>query len=258
MESRDWVNDRAPFAPATDREFEELARPGILLVEDDPDIRDLLVSLLGIAGFTTVACGTAEEGLEHLREQQFDLVLTDYTLPHRTGAWMLQQASAEGLLDATPAIVVTAHPQPENADGFEVIRKPFDLDELVHRVKWRLERSKETAPRRGSRAAGSGGDVPPRDSGRGGCPEPIELILYVSVPSPRSAVALARVREVLRRYRSSRVKLTVRDVSEIRPDGMTSPVAPRRVTGPRTFILGHVTNPELLLELLEDCVPPQS
>ena len=49
----------------------------ILVVEDDPDIRDLLSTLLEMTGYTTRACATAEEGLNALREETFDFVLTD-------------------------------------------------------------------------------------------------------------------------------------------------------------------------------------
>ena len=60
-------------------------------------------------------------------------------LPNRTGGWLIQQAEAEGLLDATPALLVTAHPNPARMDGVEIIPKPFDLDDLVDRVKQKLE-----------------------------------------------------------------------------------------------------------------------
>ena len=118
MEDRVWLTPDKVASAWTDSDMEALARPSILLVEDDADTRALMVTLLEIAGFTPRACATAEEGLERLREQQFDLVLTDYMLPHRSGAWLLRQASEEGLLDATPALVVTAHPSPRDTDGF--------------------------------------------------------------------------------------------------------------------------------------------
>ncbi len=113
----------------------EHPEPSILLVEDDDDIRDLMVTLLGMSGFQTSAVRSAEEGLEHLRQYPFDLVLTDYCLPRRTGGWLLKQASSEGLLETTPALVVTAHPSPDDADGFEVMVKPFEMEALVDRVR---------------------------------------------------------------------------------------------------------------------------
>ena len=104
-------------------------------MEDDDDLRDLLVTLLRISGFRAEACRSAEEALAALRTRSFDLVLTDYELPGETGGWMLRQASAEGLLTSTPAVVVTGHPDPEDADDFEIVGKPFDLDDLVARVR---------------------------------------------------------------------------------------------------------------------------
>lgn len=257
MEERDWSRGGAGSPRWIDAEMEALGRPSILLVEDDGDIRDLLVTLLDIAGFQTAACSTAEEALESLRESPYDLVLTDYCLPHRTGGWLLKQATDEGLLEATPALVVTAHPGPIDTQGFEVIAKPFDLDELVERVRRRLTGDRP-APRKNN-SPQKGSSRRPGDSQDGGdCPDPIELILYVSPHSPRSATAIANVKAVLSRFHSSRVTLTICDLSKD-PNGGTAdgvaftPTLVKRSPGPRTFILGHLTNPQLLLELLEGC-----
>ena len=235
--------------------MEALAKPSILLVEDDGDIRALLETLLQIAGFQVESCGSAEEALEHLRESPFDLVLTDYCLPHRSGGWLLKQATEEGLLDSTPALVVTAHPSPSDTDGFEVIQKPFDLDELVGHVRRRLtsERPPQRKPRAATRPPGK-----PGDDGTPDCPDPIELILYVSPQSPRSASAIANIKAVLSKFHSSRVSLTICDLSTDPAGGNADAVAftptlVQRSPGPRTFILGHLTNPDVLLERLEGC-----
>ena len=58
--------------------------------------------------------------------------------------------------------------------------------------------------------------------------------------------------------KSNRVRLTICDLSQDpslgNPDGIAfTPTIVRRSPGPRTFILGHITSPELLLELLADC-----
>src|SRR4051812_46920225 len=152
----------------------------ILIVEDDPYIRDLLSTLLELAGYSPRACASAEQGLSALREETFDFVLTDYALPNRTGGGLLQQAQREGLLDATPALVVTAHASPPDVDGFDVFQKPFDLDHLISHVRQRLDgglprraRSQSDAPPPAESRSGNGND--PDE----GCPEPIELILYV-------------------------------------------------------------------------------
>ena len=234
---------------------DEFGGASILLVEDDPDIRDLLSTLLKLAGFTPTVCSNAEFGLEQLREAPYDLVLTDYALPNRTGGWLIQQAKAEGLLEATPVLVVTAHPNPPDVDGYEVICKPFDLDHLVSRVKQRLDGTKRRQP--SSVQLGAGRSQRPDDTD-GDCPDPVELILYVSAYSPKSAAAINNIKGVLSRYRSSRVRLTIYDLSQNpeagKADAVTfTPTLVKRSPGPRTFILGHITNPDVLVELLQAC-----
>jgi DNA-binding response OmpR family regulator len=253
MEDSTWQQRGAGGPHWIDAEMEALGRPSILLVEDDPDLRDLLSTLLRIAGFNTQPCASAEEGLEQLREQAFDMVLTDYMLPRRTGGWLLQQASEEGLLDAIPVLVVTTHPNPKDAAGYEVIQKPFDLDELVERVRQRLEgTSRPSSPRPLRR----GPDRPGRDDDtRDG---EIELILYVSAESPRSAMAISNIKKALARFESPKVRLTIHDLSKdpskgVRDNIAFTPTLVKRSPGPRTFILGHMSNPDLLLELLEAC-----
>jgi len=188
------------------------------------------------------------------REQPFDMILTDYALPNRNGAWLLQQARAEGLLEATPVLVVTAHPNPPDIDGYEVICKPFDLDDLVSRVKQRLEGARRPDLTR----RGAGLSRRPGDHDGGDCPDPIELVLYVSRHSPKSAAAVSTIKRVLSRFRSARVNLTILDLSEHPNAGSADSVAftptlVKRSPGPRTFILGHITNPDILVELIQAC-----
>lgn len=224
-------------------------QPAILVVEDDTDIREMMATLFGMSGFKVFPCESAECGLKALREREFDLVLTDYALPRQSGLWLLEEARTEGLIDDTPVLIVTAHPDVNDQAPYEVIQKPFDLDDLIERVRLRVE------------GADGRGPKPPRltmpvegDSGlRGGspeCPRSIELILYVSSPSPRSSAAVRRIKKALQGFKSPQLKLTVCDPSTFTP----APV--RRTLCPRTYILGHATNPEPLLELLADCGDP--
>jgi DNA-binding response OmpR family regulator len=118
-----WLHAETPDAPR------------ILVVEDDEDIRDLLVTLLSLSGYGVRAVDTAEAGLRALRESPFEFLLTDYALPGRSGAWLLKEASAEGLLEMVPVLVITAHPNPSGLDGFEVLQKPFEADDLLDRVQ---------------------------------------------------------------------------------------------------------------------------
>ena len=234
---------------------DRLAQPTVLLVEDDGDIRDMVATLLDMAGFTVVPCETAEAGLNALREQAFDLILTDYALPRQSGLWLLSEAESEGLIQGTPVLIVTAHPHVEAAPAYEVIQKPFDLDELIERVRQRMEGS---GPRRRRQTPAPAEHSHSMGGGAADCPDPVELILYVSSQSPRSFAAVRNIKKVLERFNASRVKLTVCDLSldphaGIEDSVAFTPTLVRRTPGPRTFILGHITNPDLLLELLADC-----
>jgi CheY-like chemotaxis protein len=263
-----WLSAPLPRVPEPDR----LERATVLVVEDDPDIREMLSMLLEFAGFGCVTCPTAEAGLEALRDDSFDFVLTDYALPERTGLWLLQTAQAEGLLDGAPALIVTAQPA-VNAGGYEVMQKPFDLDELVARVRQRMDAARSAKPLRAVPSNGEGsydgnggeagqGGTPPGDGGapdggRRRCPEPVELILYGDPYSPQVAAAVRHIEEALSRFKSSQVHLTVRDLAtapSTDPGNLPSaPTLVRTTSGPRTFIFGHLGNPDLVLELLAEC-----
>ena len=110
-------------------------QPGsrILLVEDSDDLRGLMTLILETEGYVVESASTAEEGLRLLDARTYDLVLSDYALPGRTGAWMLREALARQLLSR--GIIVTAHPNPRDADGFPVIYKPLDFDAFLDQVR---------------------------------------------------------------------------------------------------------------------------
>jgi DNA-binding response OmpR family regulator len=209
--------------------------------------------MLELAGFTPTMCSSAEAALEELREQPFDLVLTDYMLPRRTGGWLLEQAVTEGLIDDTPVLVVTAHSHPADVEGYEVIPKPFDLDHLVWKVRQHLEsptRRPQIAAPTTSRRAGDGHDDQ--------CPTPVELILYVSERSERTAQAVRTIERVIARFSSGQVILTIHDLSidpatRIADAVAYTPTLLRRSAGPRTFILGHITSLEIVAHLLKGC-----
>ena len=230
----------------------------ILVVEDDDDIRELLVTLLEMAGYTVTPCSTAEQGLNALREGTFDFVLTDYALPNRTGGWLLHQAQAEGLLEATPALIVTAHPSTPDLNGFEIFHKPFDLDDLVAHIRQRLDGGDSKRPIGRNRLVTPSQSKGHEHGNHDDCPDPIELILYLSADSPGSANAIDNIKRVLSRYGSDKVKLTIcglaRDPTEGDADSVAfTPTLVKRSPGPRTYILGHIHNPEVLIELLEGC-----
>jgi KaiB-like protein len=139
----------------------------------------------------------------------------------------------------------------------------FGADDLDGRVRQRLEkrnggrrRSTRQPDAKSPRHHDASGD----GSGNGDdpCPEPIELILYTSAHSPRSAAAIENIKSILSQYGSDKVKLTIYDLAREPNKGTEdsiafTPTLVKRSPGPRTFILGHLSNPQLLIDLLESC-----
>lgn len=103
----------------------------ILVVEDDADIRHCLGELLEGEGYEVTAAPSGEDGLAALRHDRFDLVVSDYSLPGRTGTVMLRDAAREGCLMNTRSILVTAHPTPQLDAGVCLVRKPLDPDRFL-------------------------------------------------------------------------------------------------------------------------------
>jgi CheY-like chemotaxis protein len=115
----------------------------ILLVEDSDDLRGLMTLILEAEGYVVDSASTAEEGLHLLNARPYDLVLSDYALPGRTGAWMLREALERQLLSR--GIIVTAHPNPRDAEGFPVIYKPLDFDSFLDQVRGYIDNNDHLA-----------------------------------------------------------------------------------------------------------------
>ena len=115
----------------------------ILLVEDDPSIREVTALGLRAAGFTVATAVDGVEGLERWRGERPDLVLLDVMLPRLDGLEVCRAIRREA---TTPIVMLTAR-----ADTLDVVvglesgaddyvRKPFEMPELVARVRAALRR----------------------------------------------------------------------------------------------------------------------
>lgn len=117
----------------------------ILVVDDDPDIRDLLSDRLQLMRFEVACAGDGEEALACLRQEAPPLTLLDLQLPRLSGMEVLQAIRREGL--ETTVIVITAWGTPERAveamraGAYDFIPKPLDpahLEVVIHKA---LERN---------------------------------------------------------------------------------------------------------------------
>ncbi len=119
----------------------------ILVVEDDPDIADLIVHYLQGAGHSTMRVGSGSEVMDHLRVHAADLVILDLMLPGMDGMAVCRAIRRDTSTSHLPVIMLTA--RGEEADriaGLELgaddyVTKPFSPRELVARVGARLRRS---------------------------------------------------------------------------------------------------------------------
>ena len=128
----------------------------VLILDDEPVIRDVLGSVLAKAGFVTREAATAAEGLERLAKEPIDLLLLDLMLPDRPGLEVLAEVKAKH--PEVPVVVVTAYSSVESAisamreGAFHYLPKPFRNEEVVHVVRQALEKRRLVAENRALKA----------------------------------------------------------------------------------------------------------
>jgi putative two-component system response regulator len=117
----------------------------VLVIDDDEQIRGLIVRLLGPMGHVLKEAASAEEGLERLREEPPDLVLLDMQLPGRSGHEVLEEIRADPRTRLIPVVMITGAATHERklkaieAGVTDFLDKPFSPEELVARVRALLE-----------------------------------------------------------------------------------------------------------------------
>lgn len=138
-----------------------MARRTVLVVDDEPDIRELLEVSLARMGLDTETASSVSGARHRLTAQAFDLVLTDMRLPDGDGLGVLAVVSE--LRPGTPVAVITAYGSAENAvaalkaGAFDYLAKPIRLEQLRPLVSNAL-RLPAAAPKR--RAAAPPPELP--------------------------------------------------------------------------------------------------
>lgn len=124
----------------------------IFLVEDDENIRELVVYTLNNTGLHAQGFGTPSAFWAEIKNNKPELILLDIMLPEETGLSILEKLRNDGTTKNIPVIMLTAKgSEIDKVRGFDLgaddyIPKPFGMMELVARVKAVLRRTQNSDP----------------------------------------------------------------------------------------------------------------
>ena len=227
----------------------------ILVVDDDRVFGGFLLAALGSRGHEVEWAGSISDALTSLYARRYDLAIIDLRLPDGSGLTFLREATDEGLFAGTSAIILTGHDF-EEPDDIHVFHKPLDLDPFLDRMSTIVAFAKRRL-RRAAGGSGNGRPVVAHDGRRRPFTEPkLELVLYTSAASEKSRRAVRAIQEVLERYDRSQISFTICDLSGDPEKGdadavVFTPTLVKRGPGPRTWIVGNLDQPDLLIDLID-------
>ncbi len=112
----------------------------ICFADDDEVLRDTMVDILALEGYSVLAANDGIEALAQMREQTPHLILADLTMPRMNGMALFHEVRAVEEWRDIPYIILTARLQVEAAQVLEsgvdaYMTKPFDLDDILALVQ---------------------------------------------------------------------------------------------------------------------------
>ncbi|SRR6266550_2452239 len=141
--------------------------PRVLLVDDDETIRDTLYELLS-GDYVCQTAETAEKALARLEADQYDVVLTDISMPGLSGLELLGHVRQQ--FPDTPVIIISGIGDQEHAQGliklgaFDFLLKPFSLDVVEKSVRRAMDyRKRQTEENRSENDQATGNLTPAAD-----------------------------------------------------------------------------------------------
>ena len=111
----------------------------VLVAEDDPALRDVLVRGLRENGYVVDAVADGEAALRYLRGSEYEVAILDWRMPRKSGIEAVTEARASGI--RTPVLMLTARDAPAdriaglNSGSDDYLVKPFDFGELLARLQ---------------------------------------------------------------------------------------------------------------------------
>jgi two-component system OmpR family response regulator len=120
----------------------------ILVVEDDPSVREMICDALSLAGYSSTPATDGFQATQLLRAGSFDLIVTDVNMPKIDGYELVERIRERG--NNTPVLFLTArNEKPDVARGLRLgaddyVTKPFGLEELTLRIAAILRRTRNS------------------------------------------------------------------------------------------------------------------
>lgn len=119
----------------------------ILVVEDDPDVRRVIVECLSLIGYKVTEAANGGEALAQLAAIKPDLLVVDYAMPDMTGAEVISEARK--IVGDVPVILATGYADMAAVERLagrpRILRKPFDIAQLGDAVSSVLDATREEA-----------------------------------------------------------------------------------------------------------------
>ncbi|HJQ23956.1 MAG TPA: response regulator [Blastocatellia bacterium] len=121
-----------------------MEKQAILVVEDTPDILDVVCLLLEQEGYTAHRAATCSQAFGLLQQHRIDLIITDLMLPEMTGLEFIHKVRRVANYDFVPVVAMSAFEQKyltvaAQAGATRILHKPEDLDLLVPTVNQLLQ-----------------------------------------------------------------------------------------------------------------------
>ncbi|MFK7923438.1 MAG: response regulator, partial [Bacteroidia bacterium] len=126
--------------------------PKILLIEDNPEIRESMAEILELSGYEILKAHNGKLGVTKARETNPDLIICDVMMPELDGFGVISLLSKDPETQQIPFIFLTSKMDAKdirkgmNLGADDYLTKPFELSELLNAIDLRLEKANKRSP----------------------------------------------------------------------------------------------------------------
>lgn len=124
-----------------------MARPRILIAEDNADLREVYSFVLSEGGFEVKEASNGREAIEAIKQERPDILVTDIMMPEVNGMEVVKWIKSETDMEELPIIVISAYPdylaKSYMTGATRVMRKPFDPHLLLDAAFFELSKMTE-------------------------------------------------------------------------------------------------------------------